>query len=324
MTHSAPGSTTPRLCCIFCQTIGLICTYPYNMATTLHCGRTAATCIKEHPKEKEETSRCSNTTEQSDSDRFKILYCYNYKSKPQLCKGIQEGHMLQLQIQTATVQRHTRGADVQMTHATLTHICMMVSTELTTNTIIIFLNIFRGIPLCPHGLKHSRPRSIGLIPSLSPHTKPRQVQQNMDMMVQISGRTHPHIADDLPMPKACKEVFHPCAIETMHTIRFLLVVTQSLATKIWNNSMDVLPDPSPEILLLSFVVPNGVLHPLVCFSAFLVHARLHAPTHSAASIQTAVTALLHCSAIPRRRQTALWLCLSTRCCVWYSSHNCTW
>ena len=29
------------------------------------------------------------------------------------------------------------------------------------------------------------------------------------MLLQISGRTHPHIADDLPMAKACKEVFHP-------------------------------------------------------------------------------------------------------------------
>ena len=83
-----------------------------------------------------------------------------------------------------------------------------------------------------------RPRSIGLKPSLSPDTKLRQVQQNTDMLVQISGRTHPHIADNLPMPKACKEVFHPCAIEAMHIIIFLLVVTQFLTTNKWNGSMD--------------------------------------------------------------------------------------
>ena len=40
------------------------------------------------------------------------------------------------------------------------------------------------------------------------------------------------------MPKACKEVFHPCAIETMHIIIFLLVVTQFLTTNKWHGSMD--------------------------------------------------------------------------------------
>ena len=84
-----------------------------------------------------------------------------------------------------------------------------------------------------------RPRSIGLIPRLSPDTKLRQVQQNTDMLVQISGRTHPHIADNLPMPKACKQVFHPCAIETMPIIIFLLVVTQFLTTNKWHGGMDV-------------------------------------------------------------------------------------
>ena len=53
----------------------------------------------------------------------------------------------------------------------------------------------------------------------------------------ISGRNQPQIANNLPMPKACKEVFHPCAIETMHII-VLLVVTQFLTTKIWHGSMD--------------------------------------------------------------------------------------
>ena len=83
-----------------------------------------------------------------------------------------------------------------------------------------------------------RPRSIGLIHSLSPDTKLRQVQQNTDMPVQISSRTHPHIANNLPMPKACKQVLHPWAIETMHLIIFLLVVTQFLTINKWHGSMD--------------------------------------------------------------------------------------
>ena len=40
------------------------------------------------------------------------------------------------------------------------------------------------------------------------------------------------------MPKACKEVSHPCAIETMRIIIFLLVVTQFLMTNKWHGSMD--------------------------------------------------------------------------------------
>ena len=40
------------------------------------------------------------------------------------------------------------------------------------------------------------------------------------------------------MPKACKEVFHPCSIETMHITIFLLDVTEFLTTNIWYGSMD--------------------------------------------------------------------------------------
>ena len=39
------------------------------------------------------------------------------------------------------------------------------------------------------------------------------------------------------MPNVRKEVFHPCAIETMQTIIFLFV-TQFLTTNIWHGSMD--------------------------------------------------------------------------------------
>ena len=40
------------------------------------------------------------------------------------------------------------------------------------------------------------------------------------------------------MPRACKEVLHHCAIETMHIIIFLLVVTQFLTTNKWHGGMD--------------------------------------------------------------------------------------
>ena len=64
-----------------------------------HCGRKVGAGIKEHPQVKEENIQrsqggCSNTTKQYDSNKFKILYSHNLKSKLQLYKGIQEGHML--------------------------------------------------------------------------------------------------------------------------------------------------------------------------------------------------------------------------------------
>ena len=40
------------------------------------------------------------------------------------------------------------------------------------------------------------------------------------------------------MAKACEEVLHPCAIETMHIIIFLLVVTQFLTTWKWERGQN--------------------------------------------------------------------------------------
>ena len=62
-----------------------------NFALRAHVSKTT------QRRRREETSSntrgCSNTTEQSDSDMPEIPCFYNYKSKLQLCKGIQEGHM---------------------------------------------------------------------------------------------------------------------------------------------------------------------------------------------------------------------------------------
>ena len=74
--------------------------------------------------------------------------------------------------------------------------------------------------------------------------KPRRMQQHNNLILTSSkssvlGITNPNCN----CPKAYKlvgykEVFHSCAIETMHIITFLFVVTQSLTTHIWCGHMD--------------------------------------------------------------------------------------
>ena len=48
-------------------------------------------------------------------------------------------------------------------------------------TIIIFLLLNGCLLMCPHRLKHMRPRSIGLIPSPPARTKLSKVEQNTHM-----------------------------------------------------------------------------------------------------------------------------------------------
>ena len=69
-----------------------------------------------------------------------------------------------------------------------------------------------------------RPRSIGLIPSLSANAKLSKVEQNTHMAVQLRCRACPDIADNPPLPLPCKEVLHPCVIETMDIIIRVLVL----------------------------------------------------------------------------------------------------
>ena len=40
--------------------------------------------------------------------------------------------------------------------------------------------------------------------------------------MQLGRIVCPHIADNPPLPQACKEVLHPCAIEAMDIVIFLL------------------------------------------------------------------------------------------------------
>ena len=109
---------------------------------------------------------------------------------------------------------------------------MTVATQLATNTVIGFF-LYRGcLLLCLYRLWHMRPRSIRLIPSLSANAKLSNVEQNTHMAVQLRCRACPDIADNPPLPQPCKEVLHPCTIETMDIIILLLVVGQSFPTNI--------------------------------------------------------------------------------------------
>ena len=79
----------------------------------------------------------------------------------------------------------------------------------------------------------------------------------------------------------------------------------------------------PFLALIHSSCVASFIH-VACFKVFLVHACLHAPTHSAASVHTSVTALPNCSTTVRRRHTALQSRLSASCCVRYSSHDYIW
>ena len=70
----------------------------------------------------------------------------------------------------------------------------------------------------PPLVRHMRPRSIGLIPSLLAKTKMSKVGQNTHMAMQVRCRACPNIADNPPLPQPCKEVLHPCKIEAMDIV----------------------------------------------------------------------------------------------------------
>ena len=125
------------------------------------------------------------------------------------------------------MQWHARCTHVQLASATLRCITRTVTTQLETNTAIMFLLLNGTLLRCQHRLRHVRPRFIGLIPSLPANTKFSRTEQNTQMAVQLRYRACPHIADNPPLPQACKEVLHPCAIEAMDIVIFLLGFTQS-------------------------------------------------------------------------------------------------
>ena len=93
--------------------------------------------------------------------------------------------------------------------------------------------------LCPHRLRHMRPRSIGLIPSLPANTKLSKVEQNTHMAMQLRCRACPNIADNPPLPQPCKEVPHPCTMEAMYINILLLVFTQNFPTNIRYSGVQV-------------------------------------------------------------------------------------
>ena len=121
---------------------------------------------------------------------------------------------------------------VQVASAILGYITKTVVTKLAKNIIITFLLLNGCLLLCPHRvrLRHMRPRSIGLIPSVPANTKLSKVEQNTHMAIQLRCRACPNIADNPPLPQPCKEVLHPCTIEAMDIVVLLLVFTQSFPT----------------------------------------------------------------------------------------------
>ena len=130
------------------------------------------------------------------------------------------------------MQGHARCTHVQVASATLGYITRTVATQLATNTIIIFFLYNGCLLLRPYRLRHMRPRSMRLIPSLSANAKLSKVEQNTHMAMQLRCRACPDIADNPPLPQPCKEVLHPCTIEAMDIIILLLVVSQSFPTNI--------------------------------------------------------------------------------------------
>ena len=74
-------------------------------------------------------------------------------------------------------------------------------------------------------LRHMRPRAIGLVPNLRANTKLSEVEKNAHMATRLRCKACPHIADNPTLPQASKEVLHPCAIEAMDIVIFLLGLT---------------------------------------------------------------------------------------------------
>ena len=130
------------------------------------------------------------------------------------------------------MEGHAKCTHVQVPSATLTYITRTVATQLATNSIIIFLLLNGCLLLCPHRLRHMRPRSIGLKTSLLANTKLSNVEQNTHMAMPLRCRACPNIADNPPLPQPCKDVLDPCTIKAMHIMILLLVFTQSFPTNI--------------------------------------------------------------------------------------------
>ena len=213
------------------------------LAKILHCVRNACilrthrlgyspknTCHLFTSKAKQQSPHQNNKTAFS-----LVIKCpYEQANQPykvQLCKGMQDAHMFKWQVPHSDIspgQGHARCTHVQVASATLGYITRTVATQLATNTVIIFFLYNGCLLLRPYRLWHMRPRSIGLIPSLSVNAKLSKVVQNTHMAMQLRCRACPDIADIPPLPQPCKEVLHPCTIETMDIIRGSLCTARAL------------------------------------------------------------------------------------------------
>ena len=135
-----------------------------TIAKLLHCVRTACVPRTQRPGySPKNTCHLSGSTakqqrphENNEMAFDLVLHCPHEQPtqtcKVQLSRGMQDAHMFKWQ-------------------DTLGYITRTVATQLATNTIIIFLLLNGCLLLCPHRLRHMRPRSIGWIPSLPADTK---------------------------------------------------------------------------------------------------------------------------------------------------------
>ena len=153
------------------------------------------------------------------------------------------------------MQGHARCTHVQVASAKIGYITRTVATQLATNTVIIFFLYNGCLLLPPCRLWHMRPRSIGLIPSLSANAKLSEVEQNTHMAMQLRCRACPDVADNPPLPQPCKEVLHPCTIEATDIIILLLVVSQSFRTN-RGNFCTARALRAHCVLLLDYVPPE--------------------------------------------------------------------
>ena len=164
---------------------------------------------------------------------------------PPICQQSSKAHKITTELPSNWYSNATMNKPLSLVRYNYVVACKMHTcssgkchtTQLATNTVIIFLLLNGTLLLCPHRLRHMRPRCIGLIPSLPTNTKLSKVEQNTHMAMQLRCRARPHIAGNPPLPQVCKEVLHPCVVEGMDLVIFLLGFTQSCPPNIRYNSV---------------------------------------------------------------------------------------
>ena len=161
----------------------------------LHCVRTVCICQETHPIS---PATCLLARHSSKAHKITTELPSNwYTNVP-----IKKPHSLERDNYAVACKMHTSSGKC---HTRLYH--EDGGHTLATNT-IIFLLLNGCLLLCQHRLEHMMPRGRRPIPSLPANTKLSNVEQNTHMAMQLRCKACPHIADNPPLPQACKEVPH--------------------------------------------------------------------------------------------------------------------